>query len=122
MGTITPAIVWIWMQMRQLEDRLPDAAVRGILPDSLVTVVSGQWFGSDALELTYRTPAGKVVNELLYSLNKPDDYILAMVEFLDGSTHRVHYLRRPFHREPDFGVTSVNYDFADLLAWAEMPG
>ena len=30
-------------------------------------------------------------------------------------THRVHYLRQPFQREPDFGVTSVNYDFAELL-------
>ena len=29
---------------------------------------------------------------------------------------RVRYLRRPFRREPDFGATSVNYDFADLLA------
>jgi hypothetical protein len=60
-------------------------------------------------------------NEILTSLNKPDDFILAIVEFLDGETHRVHYLRRPFQREPDFGVTSVNYDFAELLARAEEP-
>jgi hypothetical protein len=60
-------------------------------------------------------------NEILYSLNKPDDFILAIVEFLDGGTHRTHYLRRPFQREPDFGVTSVNYDFAELLARAEPP-
>jgi hypothetical protein len=60
-------------------------------------------------------------NEILYSLNKPDDFILAIVEFLDGERHRVHYLRRPFQREPDFGVTSVNYDFAELLARAEPP-
>jgi hypothetical protein len=33
----------------------------------------------------------------------------------------VHYVRRPFQREPDFGVTSVNYDFAELLARAETP-
>jgi hypothetical protein len=26
-------------------------------------------------------------NEILYSLNKPDDFILAIVEFLDGETH-----------------------------------
>jgi hypothetical protein len=31
----------------------------------------------------------------------------------------VHYLRRPFRREPDFGVTSVNYDFAQLLVRSE---
>jgi hypothetical protein len=59
-------------------------------------------------------------NEILYSLNKPDDFILAIVEF-DGDAHRGHYLRRPFQREPDFGVTSVNYDFAELLQRAEAP-
>jgi hypothetical protein len=60
-------------------------------------------------------------NEILYSLNKPDDFILAIVEFLDEDAHRVRYLRQPFQREPDFGVTSVNYDFAELLARAEAP-
>ena len=59
-------------------------------------------------------------NEILYSLNKPDDFILAIVEFRDD-THRVHYIRRPFQREPDFGVTSVNYMMKDLLARAEAP-
>ena len=52
--------------MLHLEDLQPNASVKGILPDSLVTVVSVQWFGSEALELTYKTPAGKVANELLY--------------------------------------------------------
>ena len=60
-------------------------------------------------------------NEILYSLNKPDDFILAIVEFIDDESHRAHYLRQPFQREPDFGVTSVNYDFAELLVRAEMP-
>ena len=31
------------------------------------------------------------------------------------STLHLWWARRPFHREPDFGVTSVNYDFAELL-------
>ena len=60
-------------------------------------------------------------NEILYSLNKPDDFILAIVEFLGDSTHKVHYLREPFKREPDFGVTSVNYDFAELVDRSEAP-
>jgi SNF2 family DNA or RNA helicase len=60
-------------------------------------------------------------NEILFSLNKPDDFILAIVEFRTDDTHRVHYVRRPFRREPDFGVTSVNYDFAELLDRAEAP-
>ena len=60
-------------------------------------------------------------NEILYSLNKPDDFILAIVEYTGDDTHRAHYLRQPFQREPDFGVTSVNYDFAELLERAEEP-
>jgi SNF2 family DNA or RNA helicase len=60
-------------------------------------------------------------NEILYSLNKPDDFILAIVEFLDAETHKVHYIKRPFNREPDFGVCSVNYIFTDLLAKGELP-
>jgi len=57
--------------MFTLEKLQPMAAVRGILPDALVTVVSVQWFGSEALELTYKTPAGKVANELLYRDDEP---------------------------------------------------
>lgn len=60
-------------------------------------------------------------NEILYSLNKPDDFILAIVEFLENDAHRVHYIRSPFRREPDFGVTSVNYDFAELINRALPP-
>jgi SNF2 family DNA or RNA helicase len=59
-------------------------------------------------------------NEILYSLNKPEDFILAVVEF-DGDDHRVHYIRHPFQRDPDFGVTSVNYSFTELIARAEQP-
>lgn len=60
-------------------------------------------------------------NEILYSFNKPDDFILAMVEFMDGDRHRARYLRQPFQREPDFYVTSVNYDFGELLRRAKDP-
>ena len=60
-------------------------------------------------------------NEILYSLNKPEDFILGIVEFLSTEELRVHYVRHPFQREPDFGVTSVNYDFADLVARGTTP-
>jgi hypothetical protein len=63
--------------MMRLEDLQPNATLRGLLPDSLVTVVSVQWFGSEALELTYKTPAGRVANELLY---RSDESRLELVE------------------------------------------
>ena len=75
--------------------------------------VKGRVTGADTVTVTK--------NEILYSLNKPDDFILAMVEFMGDNKHRARYVRRPFRREPDFGVTSVNYDFAELLARSEEP-
>ena len=50
--------------MGRLEELKPNAAVRGILPDCLVTVVNVQWFGSEALELTYKDPSGRPANRL----------------------------------------------------------
>ncbi len=76
--------------------------------------VKGREAGAESITITK--------NEILTALNKPENYILAIVEFLEGGGHRVHYVRRPFRREPDFGVTSVNYDLAELLARAEAPG
>src|SRR2546430_10367277 len=75
--------------MSKLEDLQPNASVRGILPSALVTVVSVQWFGSEALELTCKDPAGKVANELLY---RHDEARLAVVEqgrpwSFDGDGH-----------------------------------
>jgi len=75
--------------------------------------VKGRVTGADTVTVTK--------NEILTSLNKPEDFILAMVAFHEDGGHEVRYLRRPFQREPDFGVTSVNYDFADLLGRAAEP-
>jgi SNF2 family DNA or RNA helicase len=78
--------------------------------------VKGRVSGADIVTVTK--------NEILYSFNKPDDFILALVEFLDGDTHRVHYLRRPFERSgvtTDFNGASVNFPFANLLARGEEP-
>src|SRR5260370_14609187 len=57
--------------MSRLEDLTQNASIRGILPSGLVTVVSVQWHGSESLELTYKTPEGKVANELLYRHDEP---------------------------------------------------
>jgi SNF2 family DNA or RNA helicase len=74
--------------------------------------VKGRVAGAETITVTR--------NEILYSLNKPDDFILAIVEF-DGDSHRTHYIRQPFHREPDFGVTSVNYIISELIARSMPP-
>lgn len=59
-------------------------------------------------------------NEILTSLNKPEDFILAIVEFA-GDDHRVHYVRQPFRAHPDFHAASVNYDMRELIAMAGKP-
>src|SRR5262245_2214399 len=55
----------------KLEDLTPNASVRGILPDCLVTVVATQWYGSEALDLTYKDPGGRLGNTLLYRHDEP---------------------------------------------------
>lgn len=74
---------------------------------------AGRVAGADTVTVTK--------NEILYSLNKPDDYILAIVEFREDGSHLASHVRRPFRREPDFGVTGVNSDLSELLARAEEP-
>ena len=84
-----------------IESRVPDKGQLRFIE------VKGRIAGADTITVTK--------NEILYSLNKPDEFILAMVEFQPDNGHRVRYLRRPFQREPDFGVTSVNYNFSELF-------
>ncbi len=94
------------------ENRGYDIESRGVDGTLRFIEVKGRMAGAETITVTK--------NEILTSLNKPDEYILAMVEFRPEG-ERVHYLRQPFRREPDFGVTSVNYDFAELLARAGAP-
>jgi SNF2 family DNA or RNA helicase len=75
--------------------------------------VKGRVSGAETITVTR--------NEILYSFNQPEKFILAMVEFQGDDGHRVHYLRQPFTREPDFDVTSVNYDFDKLIERAGAP-
>ena len=58
-------------------------------------------------------------NEILTALNEPEQYILAVVE-VDGDAAHVVYLKKPFHKRPDFAATSVNYDIADLIGGSEI--
>jgi len=59
-------------------------------------------------------------NEIITGLNKPDEFILALV-IIDQDRTEVRYCRTPFEREPDFKATSVNYDLDKLLAQAKEP-
>lgn len=58
-------------------------------------------------------------NEILTGLNKPEKFILAVVE-VDGSTTHTTYLKHPFRNAPDFTATSVNYDLSELTRHAEI--
>ena len=58
-------------------------------------------------------------NEILTALNgqEHDQFILAIVEVDGDSTHTL-YLKQPFHKQPDFAATSVNYDITELVSGA----
>jgi hypothetical protein len=73
--------------------------------------VKGRAKGADAVTVTK--------NEILTAFNKPDEYILAIVEVDDGHTKTV-YLKKPFKERPDFAATSVNYDIQEIANNSEI--
>ena len=59
-------------------------------------------------------------NEMLYAFNQGDKFVLAIVLINeDDSYEGPYYVRRPFDREPGWGVSSINYNLSDLLQKAE---
>jgi len=60
-------------------------------------------------------------NEILVGLNKPEDYILAIVEvYFEKDKWQAQepvYIPMPFRREPDFAATSVNYDIKHIMSY-----
>jgi SNF2 family DNA or RNA helicase len=59
-------------------------------------------------------------NEILYGLNQEEKFRLAIVLVdEDDSVDGPYYIRKPFSKEPDWGVASVNYDLKDLLQKGE---
>lgn len=57
-------------------------------------------------------------NEILTALNEPEQFILAIVE-VDGELTHTVYLKKAFHKQPDFAATSVNYAIVELISSAE---
>jgi hypothetical protein len=74
--------------------------------------VKGRVAGADTVTITK--------NEILTGLNKPDDFILALVE-VKGDSATPRYVRRPFQKEPDFAAASVNYQLKELFSRSEDP-
>lgn len=55
-------------------------------------------------------------NEILTCLNKPEQFILAIVEVHGDNSTTIQYIEKPFHKEPDFAVTSINYSIKELMS------
>ncbi len=105
--------------------------------------VSGMKIGYDILSLNPQTKTQRFIevkgrderadtimvtrNEIITSLNKPDDHILAIVRVdRNGPNGRIHvheprYVRRPFDVEPAFGVTAQQFELKHLLNKSEAP-
>ena len=60
-------------------------------------------------------------NEIITSLNKPENYILAVVLVADGNAADPAYVWQPFEVEPPFGVTAQQFELRHLLSKAEAP-
>jgi hypothetical protein len=72
--------------------------------------VKGRAAGSETVSVTR--------NEMMVGFNEPDQFILAVVE-VDGADRSVHYVRRPFDRQPGFAEVAATFRINDLLTRAE---
>ena len=85
----------------------------GKIPESRHIEVKGRAKGQTTLTVTR--------NEILYGLNQSDKFILAIV-LVDGERYEgPFYVRRPFTKEPDWAVSSINLDLDQLLDRAVSP-
>ena len=76
--------------------------------------VKGRIEGADSIMLTR--------NEIITSLNKPDDYILAIVHVNQEFAHEPRYVRGALSdHEPSFEHTAIQYKLSSLLERAEAP-
>lgn len=55
-------------------------------------------------------------NEIMYALNQSDKFILAIVTVDGDAVDGPYYVQKPFTTEPDWAVTSVNFDIKQLLS------
>ena len=62
--------------MSKLEDLKPNAIVAGILPGNAVSIVAVKWFGTDVIEITHKSPTGKIAAEILFRANESQLEIL----------------------------------------------
>jgi SNF2 family DNA or RNA helicase len=85
----------------------------GKLPPARHIEVKGRAKGCDTITVTR--------NEILYGLNQQDKFILAIVVVDADRTEGPYYVRKPFTQEPDWAVTSINLELAQLLSRAEQP-
>jgi hypothetical protein len=112
-----------------IESRIPETGALRFIE------VKGRIKGAETVTVTK--------NEIITALNKPEHYILAIAEvppseeFSVGDAWKVkersssykvrddscviHYVRQPFQKEPDFGVTSVNYNLQELKERSQKP-
>lgn len=93
-----------------VESRIPER-IRAYARALRMIEVKGRRKGSSTVTVSK--------NEILTCLNKPDEFILAIVE-VDGDKTKTVYLKKPFKNAPDFTATSVNFDIVDLINNAEI--
>ena len=57
--------------MAILEDLKAGASIRGLSPEGLATVVQVEWYGNQAVNVTFRDAAGTVKQRLVYRADEP---------------------------------------------------
>lgn len=87
-----------------IESAVPDE-LRTKGPALRMIEVKGRTAGATTVTVSH--------NEVMCALNRPDAFVLALVE-VDGNTTRTSYIAHPFTSPPDYAAASTNYDIERL--------
>ena len=87
--------------------------IESVVPDELhakgpalrMIEVKGRTAGATTVTVSH--------NEVMCALNRPDAFVLALVE-VDGNATRTSYIAHPFTSPPDYAAASTNYDIERL--------
>lgn len=104
----------LWLPLKSYPPVYPvKVFIQNVWPQLWQNSGLGPWRSN----LHTKEPSGRLDNELLYYDREPTLEIVTKGRSwsFDGESGAAKYLSNPFQKEPDFGVTSLNYDLAEVL-------
>src|SRR5947209_17004328 len=100
--------------MAKLEELSSGASVRGIAGDAIATIVNVNWYGSNCIDVVYKTADGRVANDILYRDERMAGWSSPHRDLLVGHEHTSrrgrHHRHAAYEKGRLFRAPSVGFE------------